>query len=1482
MKIVNKSLYYACIFFGLSVGIACAAGFYLHQANQSEKQERFKVLARRVAGQVATRLQTYEYGLRGARGAVIAGGRENIRRDQFHQYSLSRDITHEFPGSRGYGFIRRVAPEQKAAFLQMAQRDQPGFTIKQLRTHDGELFVIQFIEPESANWQAIGLDIASEANRRLAALAAVYRDAATLTEPITLVQAADKTVRGFLLLLPVYRGETWSALPEERWASVVGWAYTPLVIDEVMADFDFHGGEFTLSLYDADQVEGSADPKDPILFYASAGSEAPATDGLVMKTTLPIYGRNWLAEVKATPRFVAGLNLLDPRYVTAVMVALGLLATGLFYAYLLSRQRKQQSILEQARLAAVIESSNDAIIGESLDGIVTSWNKAAERLFGYPASVAIGHKVADLIVPSALIEEAVGILVRIARGEVVPHFTTTRHRQDGRELDVSVTASPIRAAGEQVVGVAKIVRDITEQKRSEERFRLAVEASPNAMLIVDGNRMITMANCKAEELFGYTRDELVNQTIDRLVPIKHRAAHHDRIRNFLAAPSARAMGKGRDLYGLRKDGSEVPIEIGLNPIETPDGNFTLASIVDITERKQLESKLKSAFQCMRMAVDAAGLGIWEWHPNQQRLVWDERMFKFYDAPATLRESSLYHAFWESRLHPDDRERAVQELHRSLANGSIYNSTFRVIHGNGSVHFIQAAAHIERDDEGHLCQIVGFNRDITEQKVTEARILELNATLETQVAQRTAAVALAEQANQAKSDFLANMSHEIRTPMNAILGLAYLLEKQPITSVARGMVHKIHAAGRNLLAIINDILDFSKIEAQRLEIEQVPFRLPDVLDNLASIMSSAVGEKSIEVVVGPAPPGAEFLKGDPLRLGQILINLAGNAIKFTEMGEVVVNITRVDIELPRNRVVLRFSVRDTGIGIPYDKQQTIFHAFMQVDTSTTRSFGGTGLGLSISRRLVELMGGQLRVDSEPGKGSEFTFDIPFETTDLADSSMPQMTHQRILIADDHTIALSMLVDTAISLGWSVDAVESGQDAVDYIMHVADKHYDVLLLDWRMPDMDGLTTAAAIRAEYAGVTAPIIIMVTAHDRITLQEQPGSALVDMVLTKPVTSSCLYNAVIEAKKRRGELNYKESTHHAASQRLIDFKVLVVDDSEINREVAYQILDSEGAEVELAVDGGAALTVLNSRPDFFDVVLMDVQMPVLDGYATTRQIRATPALAHLPVIALTAGAFKAQHNAALDAGMNDFVAKPFEVDQLIAVLQRFKSTNGTGSASEKTAEPPSPMDLKSAAAYPSVPLIDFGRGQRTWRNNAAYDKALGLFRRSHGEDGQHLQIAATGEDWQQVRAIAHKLRGTAGSLALLRVAEQAGAIEQIVHDAEDVWPFLPPLQETLMQTLAAIEQYLSVSINMSTPAPPAPAPAEPDSTVCDLKEQIEQLLKALDSDDLNQIEAVLPGLSGQLPEEQIQRLQAAIDAFDFRGAETLAKQFALGIARKE
>ena len=652
-------------------------------------------------------------------------------------------------------------------------------------------------------------------------------------------------------------------------------------------------------------------------------------------------------------------------------------------------------------------------------------------------------------------------------------------------------------------------------------------------------------------------------------------------------------------------------------------------------------------------------------------------------------------------------------------------------------------------------------------------------------------AAAEAASMAKGLFLANMSHEIRTPMNAILGLVYLLDKRPLGPAEHDMVRKIHNAGRSLLGIINDILDVSKIEAGRLEIEYAPFQLGAVLENVATIMGAAVGENNIELIVGPVPAGANFLKGDALRLEQVLVNLVGNAIKFTPAGEVALTVTLAGIR--PGEVDLRFSVRDTGVGIPPEKQEAIFSAFAQADGSTTRRFGGTGLGLTITRHIVTLMGGSISLASAPGEGSEFSFVIPLALDAQAEPPARRfLAGQRVLIADDHAIARDMLVRAANSMGWRTVAACSGDEAVAQALAAADAGtpFDALFLDWKMPGTDGLAAAARLRAALGERQPPAIVMVTAADRELLQRHALAGAVDAVLAKPVTASAMYDAIGHASRKLAG-RQEERTARREGARLAGLCVLVVDDSDINRDVACRILESEGARVKLAADGSQAVEILRAMPDGVDLVLMDVQMPVMDGYEATRQIREIPHIAALPVVALTAGAFTNQQTAAFAAGMNGFISKPFDVDDLIATVLRLA---GGELLPEATAAGPRP------AAAP----IDLQRGLSNWGDQASFRKYLCHFTATHGQDGADIaRLLAEGRR-KDAAGLAHKLKGAAGSMALMQVWRQADSLEQTIRQDGETAALVQALQTALQEAGSAIAAYTGPDA-----APPGQAVAD-------------------------------------------------------------------------
>ena len=757
-------------------------------------------------------------------------------------------------------------------------------------------------------------------------------------------------------------------------------------------------------------------------------------------------------------------------------------------------------------------------------------------------------------------------------------------------------------------------------------------------------------------------------------------------------------------------------------------------------------------------------------------------------------------------------------------------------------------------DGRVEGFYALATEITEQKEAGMKLAELNAELSRRVDQVLAAT-------RAKDDFLSNMSHEIRTPLNAILGLAYLLDSRPLASEDKDLVHKIRGAGRILLGIISDILDYSKIEAGRLELEHAPFRLADVLDGIAAIMSTTAGEKDLELTVDSVPAGAEALYGDALRLGQVLTNLVSNAIKFTERGAVSLHVALIDDEGGERR--LRFAVSDTGIGIPAEKQALIFEAFSQADTSTTRRFGGTGLGLSISRHLVRKMGGELTVASTPGQGSEFSFTLPFAPAPN-DDALPSMARQRVLIVDDSVIARDSLAAVVQSLGWHAETAESGDAAIIRwrTQAAAGRPFDVLLIDWLMPGMDGVSVARTIRASAGeGEKVPVIVMVTAHMRDMVRQWQENKVVDLVLTKPVTASMLFNAVSEVKRQNGHADLLPHGVGGQGRRLPGLRVMVVDDSEINCEVAARILESEGAQVQTMADGASAIDWLRQWPDQIDVVLMDVQMPLMDGYETTRRIRVSLGRTDLPVIALTAGAFSYHREAALDAGMNDFLTKPFDVNTMVATLQRWSGCQP---------EAPLPAGASPPAAENPAPALALaGVAADVWgKDLAGYRKYLRRFADGYAGAGHEISRLFDAGDREGAFALAHKLAGVAGNLGLPEIERLAREVDGELHQGRPISAAVETLQAAIDQVLATIRSWLAPEPATSA-TPPAPVDKEAVAPL------LRELRVALDRDSPRHAEPLLAELARHLPVDWLAGLRERIDAFDFRGGEAQLHELA-------
>ncbi len=998
-------------------------------------------------------------------------------------------------------------------------------------------------------------------------------------------------------------------------------------------------------------------------------------------------------------------------------------------------------------------------------------------------------------------------------------------------------------------------------KQAEEQSRLLLESAADGIFGVGEEGLVNFINPAGCAMLGFEAAEVIGRKVHPLVhhtradgtpyPIDECPMHHTLTRGTISSVD--------DEILWRKDGTSFPVEYTSVPVRKDEKIAgTVIVFRDITERREAERKLRESEERLKTILVTANEGFWMIDNEAKVLHANDAMCAILGRP---REEIMGRTIFDF-LDDENRELLRKQL-RLREAGKASNYEMALVRPDGSQVPCLVSGTPLFDGDGNRIGSFALYTDITERKRMEYELVE--------------AKEIAEEATRAKSDFLANMSHEIRTPMNAIIGMSHLTLKTGLTDKQYGYLSKIQTAAHSLLGIINDILDFSKIEAGKLDMESVDFDLDEVLDNLANLINVKVQEKDdLELLFSTSQDVPRSLVGDPLRVGQVLVNLANNAVKFTDSGEIVVS-TEV-LEQDEESVRLKFSVSDTGIGMTSEQVSKLFTAFTQADTSTTRKYGGTGLGLTISKRLVEMMGGEINVESEPGVGSTFSFTAGFgrQQEKKAKSYTPatDLRGTRALVVDDNPTSRRILQEILESFSFEVTLAASGEEGLAEVERASkDAPFELVIMDWKMPGMDGIETSERIKEYFHLSKVPAIVLVTAYGREEVMQKAEKVGLDGFLIKPVSPSVLFDTIAQAmsgeipERDRGAQQKLSAADTA--RELSGLRVLLVEDNEINQQVAQEILEGAGLTVSLANNGREAVNAV--KEGVFDAVLMDVQMPVMDGYEATREIRNDPRFKHLPIIAMTAHAMAGDREKSIEAGMNDHVSKPIDPEALFESLASWagkaerRSPEGGGPAKTSAAK----KDTSQAdVELPDLDGIDVEAGvRRLLGNRKTYRRILLKFREDFQQAAQEVKKLASEGNYREAQILAHSIKGAGANIGAEGLQGAAGGLERWYKEGGEGLPEseYAAFSEELARVLTSLSTLSDETKSAGTEGD------EPTSISAEMARDIASRLRhAVDLGDvaeLSQIAADLKGSASQYA-EKITRLA---EDFDFDGLVRLA-----------
>ncbi|WP_243396583.1 PAS domain S-box protein [Leptospira wolffii] len=877
------------------------------------------------------------------------------------------------------------------------------------------------------------------------------------------------------------------------------------------------------------------------------------------------------------------------------------------------------------RLARIVESSHDSIIGKDLENIITSWNSGAEKIFGYKAEEIIGKSIHTLI-PEDKRKEEERLNEEVKAGGEIVQFETVRKGKNGHWLVMSISVSPMYDSRGKVVGISEIGRDIGEKKRIRETFQGAFEYSAIGMAIVDPDGKWIRVNKNLTKLLGYTQEELASKSFEDIT-------HPEDLDKDLALFKELVAGE-REWYHLekryiRKDGSPVWIHLSVSVVRDAEGKPLqfVSQVMDIDERKRAELELFREKSRLLAFVEHAPAAVAMFDTGVKYVAVSQRwLMEYHLEGRDILGLSHYEVF-------PNISAEWKEIHQRCLKGEILKNDEDIWRPPGWEHdqYLRWEVRPWYNLDGSIGGIMMFTQDITESCLQREELKK--------------AKSLAEQANKAKSDFLANMSHEIRTPLNGIIGFSDLLLRTSLDQTQHQYALTVFQSAESLLDIINDILDFSKIEAGKLELSYEKTNLLELCSQTVNVIRYQAQKKGLEVLINIPSDVPRFVKADGVRLRQIILNLFSNAVKFTERGEIEFKIEVVE-KISNTESVFRFSVSDTGIGIAPNNQKKIFEAFTQEDVSTTRRFGGTGLGLTISNKLLAIMGSQLQLVSELGEGSTFYFDLKLPVlASVGDDWIRLRSIKKVLVIDDNDHNLELLKQMLSLQKIPFESGRSGAEALEKL--ALGERYDMILLDHRMPILSGLETARKIREELKiGIDQqPIVLLSSDPDEENVHKESKKYGIQEVLAKPIFVQQLFDVMSKNQIIREPFQFPDApapaTSIGAPRIWKPVTILIAEDNDVNMMLAKTIVSRilpaacilEAKTGEEAVDRFAL--------DSPDLIFMDIQMPEMNGYEATRSIRNLESDKHVPIIAVTAGIVTGEREKCLEAGMDDYISKP-------------------------------------------------------------------------------------------------------------------------------------------------------------------------------------------------------------------------------------------------